>query len=153
MGLSITLAVIICALSVASPWGPFVVASTHLFPPPTPPHHHPPHTHTRARGRPVSLKQEVWGVEQVRGEDPIAPADWFKEGVHFVPSTEDVLRSLGHWADSEAELLQMGEDSMAVLEENEEEQESGEGRQGPGGEDGFPGDGADEAGFDDEEEE
>eukprot|EP00884_Botryococcus_braunii_P009395 jgi/Botrbrau1/18457/Bobra.0072s0040.1 len=56
----------------------------------------------------------------VRPEDPLAPADWFSEGVHYVPDTEDVIRRMGHWAESEEELLRMGED-MPVLDEDEEE--------------------------------
>lgn len=49
------------------------------------------------------------GPEQLRGEDPLAPADWYAEGVHYVPDTEDYIRSIGHWAESESELVQIGE--------------------------------------------
>lgn len=48
-------------------------------------------------------------AEQLRPEDPLAPADWYKEGVHYVQDTEDYIRSIGHWAESESELIQIGE--------------------------------------------
>lgn len=41
----------------------------------------------------------------LREQDPLEAADYFQEGVHYVPETEDFLRALGHFADSDAHLI------------------------------------------------
>ena len=40
-----------------------------------------------------------------RTQDPKATADYFQEGVHYVPDTEEFLEAIGHWATSDADLI------------------------------------------------
>ena len=41
----------------------------------------------------------------MRTRDPLATADYFQEGCHHVPATEEFLEAIGHWATSDADLL------------------------------------------------
>ncbi len=41
----------------------------------------------------------------IREQDPLERADWFQEGVHHVPETEDFLHALGHWKSSDHDLI------------------------------------------------
>ena len=41
----------------------------------------------------------------MRTQDPRATADYFQEGVHYVPDTEEFLEAIGHWATSDADLI------------------------------------------------
>jgi hypothetical protein len=41
----------------------------------------------------------------IREQDPLATSDWFQEGVHYVPETEEFLSDLGHFRDSDADLI------------------------------------------------
>lgn len=37
-------------------------------------------------------------------KDPLEKADWFQAGAHSIPETEDFLRMIGHFADSDEHL-------------------------------------------------
>ncbi len=41
----------------------------------------------------------------IREQDPLETSDYFQEGVHYVPETEDFLRELGHFRDSDTDLI------------------------------------------------
>ncbi len=39
-----------------------------------------------------------------RTKDPLEKVDWFQAGAHSIPETEDFLRMIGHFADSDHDL-------------------------------------------------
>ena len=41
----------------------------------------------------------------MRVQDPLAAADWFQEGCHYVPELEEFLDAIGHYAASDADLI------------------------------------------------
>ncbi|KAK9916554.1 hypothetical protein WJX75_004063 [Coccomyxa subellipsoidea] len=49
----------------------------------------------------------------IREQDPLATSDWFQEGVHYVPETEEFLSDLGHFRDSDADLIWRREEAAS----------------------------------------
>ncbi|CAL8466969.1 g6505 [Coccomyxa elongata] len=49
----------------------------------------------------------------IREQDPLERADWFQEGVHHVPETEDFLHALGHWKSSDHDLIWRREEAAS----------------------------------------
>jgi hypothetical protein len=68
----------------------------------------------------------------MRTVDPLATADYFQEGCHHVPDTEEFLEAIGHWATSDADLLgRRDEAPSSTLQEAFADFEDGGSYEGP----------------------